>query len=209
MLVVDGDCLDSAWQNRLPEYGEPNNNLPQVRTVDKLLSEHKEQIRRFIDRRCGPAVLQRTTADDLFQQTAIAALASAENFAYVDDAGFIAWVSTIARRVISQSLRDPKERPSTVRIRRMFSSGTGVSESRLFAPNRTPSSAVASSEWSDSVVQTIGRLPPHYRLVLQLYRIEERPLAEVAQRMNLTKGATCRLIARAVAMLRDRLGEEE
>jgi len=205
---VDGDCLDSAWQNRLPNYGDPNTNLPQVQTVEKLLSEHKDQIRRFIDRRCGPAVLQRTTADDLYQETAIAALASAETFEYIDDASFISWVSTIARRVISHSLRDPQERLSTVRIRRMFSSGTGISESSLYAPNRTPSSAVASSEWSDSLIKTIGRLPPHYRTVLQLYRIEERPLAEVAERMNLTKGATCRLIARAVAMLRDRLREE-
>ena len=188
-------------------YGEPN-NPPQDQTVEQLLSEHKDQIRRFIGRRSGLAVLQRTTVDDLYQETAIAALASAETFEYGGDDSFISWVSTIARRVISRSLRDPQVRLPALRIRGMFSSGTGVSETSLYAPNRTPSSVVAGVERSDSLVKTIGRLPAHYRTVLLLYGIEERSLGEVAARMNLTKGATCRLIARAMAMLRRRLGEE-
>jgi DNA-directed RNA polymerase specialized sigma24 family protein len=45
-------------------------------------------------------------------------------------------------------------------------------------------------------------LPAHYRKVIMLYRIEQRPLAEVAAEMGRTKGATCRLIARAMEMLR-------
>ena len=188
-------------------YGEPN-NPPEDQTVEQLLSEHKEQIRRFIGRRSGPAVLQRTTIDDLYQETAIAALASADTFEYSGDASFITWVFTIARRVISHSLRDPQGRLSALRIRGVYSSGVGVSETHLYSSSRTPSSAVASGEWSDSLLKAIGELPAHYRTVLQLHRIEERPLAEVAARMKLTKGATCRLIARAMAMLRDRLREE-
>lgn len=188
-------------------YGETNNSPP-VQTVEQLLSQHKEQIRRFIGRRSGSAVLQRTTIDDLYQETAIAALASAETFEYAGDASFISWVSTIARRVISHSLRGPQGRLSPLRIRGVFSSGIGVSEANLYAPNRTPSSAVAGGERSDSLVKAIGELPAHYRTVLRLYGIDELPLAEVAARMNLTKGATCRLIARAMAMLRERLGEE-
>jgi len=64
------------------------------------------------------------------------------------------------------------------------------------------------SEQSDSLVKILRELPPDYRTVLQLYRIEQRPLAEVAVRMNRTQGATCQLIARAMAMLRDALREE-
>jgi len=188
-------------------YGEPN-NPPQEQTVEQLLSEHKDQIRRFIGRRSGSEVLKRTTVDDLYQETAAAALASAGTFKYVDNAGFITWVSTIARRVISHMLRDPQGRLSDLRIRGTFSSGTGVSESSLYAPNLTPSSAVAGDERSDSLVKAIRGLPAHYRTVLQLYKIEELPLAEVAARMNLTKGACCRLITRAMAMLRGRLRGE-
>ena len=198
--------IDSARCNRLPMYGEPQ-NLPQLHTVEELLSEHKDQIRGFIGRRSGPVVLKRTTIDDLYQETATEALASAETFEYAGEASFISWVSTIARRVIARSLRGPPGRPSTVRIRGAESSGIGVSETRLYAPNRTPSSAVGDSERRDSLVKTLRELPSDYRTVLQLYRIEERPLAEVAARMNRTKSATCMLIARAMAMLREQLRE--
>jgi len=174
-------------------------------TIERLLVAHKNEIRNFIGRRSGSVVLQRTTIDDIYQETVTAALASAETFEYVNDAGFISWVSTIARRVISHSLRGRQGRLSTVRIRGAESSGVGVSETHLYALNRTPSSAVADHERSDSLVKILKELPDDYRTVLQLHRIEERPLTEVAARMNRTKGATCQLIARAMAMLREKL----
>jgi RNA polymerase sigma factor (sigma-70 family) len=67
---------------------------------------------------------------------------------------------------------------------------------------------VAGGERSDSLLEAIGKLPAHYRMVLLLHRIEERPLAEVAARMKLTTGATAQLIARAMAMLREKLMRE-
>lgn len=188
-------------------YGEPHIQ-PQVQMVERLLSEHKDQIRRFIGGRSGSAVLRRTTVDDLYQETVVAALASAETYEYTDDAGFISWVYTIARRIISRSFRKMGDRASVVRIRGMFSSGTGVSETSLYSPNRTPSSAVAGGERSDSLLKAIRELPAHYRTVLTLHRIEERPLADVAARMNLTRGATCQLIVRAMALLREKLRKE-
>ena len=183
---------------------EPNNST-NAEVIERLLIAHKNEIRNFIGRRSGSVVLQRTTIDDIYQETMTAALASAETFEYISDAGFISWDSTIARRVISHSLRGPLGRLSTVRIRRAESTGVGVSETHLYALNRTPSSAVADSEQSDSLVKILRELPPDYRMVLQLHRIEERPLTEVAARMNRTKGATCQLIARAMAMLREKL----
>ena len=191
----------------LPMYGEPNSSTG-VEMIERLLAAHRNEIRNFIGRRSGSVVLKRTTVDDLYQETATAALASAESFEYVNDAGFISWISTIARRVISQSLRGAGGRMSTVRIRRAESSGIGVSETHLFAPNRTPSSAVADRELSASLVKVLRKLPSDYRTVLQLSQIEERPLTEVAMRMNRTKSATCMLIARAMAMLREMLRED-
>lgn len=188
-------------------YGGPNNSSS-VQTIERLLSTHRNEIRNFIGRRSGSVVLKRTTVDDLYQETATEALASAETFEYGGEADFMCWVSTIARRVISHSLRGPRGRMSTVRIRRAESSGIGVSETRLYAPNRTPSSIVADSERSDSLVKVLRELPSDYRTVLQLHEIEERPLAEVAARMNRSKRATCMLIARAMAMLREKLREE-
>lgn len=183
---------------------EPNNST-NAQAIERLLLAHKNEIRNFIGRRSGSVVLQRTTIDDIYQETVTEALKSADTFQYVNDAGFISWVSTIARRVISHLLRGAPGRLSTVRIRRAESTGIGISETHLYALNRTPSSAVAGSEQSDSLAKILSELPSDYRMVLQLHRIEERPLTEVAARMNRTKGATCQLIARAMAMLREKL----
>ncbi len=176
--------------------------------VYSLLSKHEVLIRHFIGRRSGCAVLRRTTLDDLYQETAASALAGADSFEYVDEARFISWISTIARRVISNSLQDPRRLPSTLRIRRAKSSGVGVSEDLIFSSSQTPSSVVAGTERSDTLRRAMSKLPDHYRKVLTLYRIEERPLADVAERMERSKGATCRLIARAVTQLRQTIEEE-
>ena len=48
-------------------------------------------------------------------------------------------------------------------------------------------------------------LPPHYREILQLRYLEERPLGEIARQLGRTKGATAMLMARAIEKLRELL----
>ncbi len=175
-------------------------------TVEELLTLHRGQIRTFLTRRSGPAVLRRTTVDDLFQETAKAAMSSADSFTYQDDARFLSWITTIARRVISQSLRGPKGAGPFLRIRRSGSTGTGVGQSNLLSLVGTPSSAAAGRERMTALYAAMSKLPEHYQEVLRLYKLEERPLGEVAEHLGKTKGATCRLLARATEALRESLG---
>jgi len=171
----------------------------------ELVAKHEPRIRRFIINRSGPAVLKRTTTDDLYQQTIEVALSSASTFKYQDDARFVSWVYTIARRTIANMMRDRRRGPSGVSIRRAGSSGVGVSEEYLPFSGRTPSSMVAVGERKKVLSDAIKILPEDYRRALTLYKLQELPLGTVAEKMQRTKGATCQLIARAMNLLRHKL----
>ncbi|MEK6799499.1 MAG: sigma-70 family RNA polymerase sigma factor [Planctomycetota bacterium] len=172
-------------------------------SVEALLARHGAQIRLFITRRTGPAVLKRTTIEDLYQETMTAALAAAEGCHFDNDARFVSWASTTARRVIVESFRTGDGKGAApLSIRRPGSSGTGVGESSLPHSGPSPSSVAAGHERQATLHERLATLPSHYREVITLYRLEELPLEEVARRMGKTKGATCRILARATRLLR-------
>lgn len=182
-------------------------NSGQRPTVEQLLLKHAVAIRRIIERRSGPLILKQTTVDDLYQESAAAAMASSDTYRYANDAQFVSWISTIARRAIARQLRNPRRGLDAERIRGAASSGSGVPESCIGLEQRTPSSSAAGHEGENRLRCAIRSLPSDYRMVITLYKLEERSLADVAACMGRTKGATCRLLARATDVLREKLGE--
>ena len=81
-------------------------------------------------------------------------------------------------------------------------------ECGLAAPNSTPSQAAARSEQAVMVAEAIASLPEHYREVIMLRHIEERPFAEVAERMARSIDSVEKLWVRALAKLRQALGDQ-
>jgi len=166
-------------------------------SLPELVIFHSETIRKILTRRSGSAVLKRTTVEDLYQETISAALASASTFCYRDDSSFFSWMETIARRVIARQLGSRHSAFDPMRIRRDASTGIGIPEGQIFAAGRSPSSSAAVRESESALQRALEKLPDHYRRAIVYYEIEELPLAEVALRMKRTKGATCRILARA------------
>ena len=185
-----------------------NRNAGAGCVIDQLLSKHERQILRFLAQRSGPLVLKRATLDDLCQETAAAAIASAHTVSFENDAHFISWIYTIARRIINLKLTRQVRTPKSVRLRHAQSSGIGVPESQLVSGCRTPLSSAAGRERNVRLRDAIEQLPDHYRRVITLYKLDELPLTDVAERLGKTKGATCRLVARAMNQLRTTLGEQ-
>ncbi len=173
--------------------------------VRQLVTKYDAHIRKFINRRSGPAVLKRTTVEDLHQATVATALECADRFEFHDDARFLGWILVIARRKIARSACPSRREPMTVRIKRAESSGVGVPEMALLAETRTPSSIVAGQEHKSVLSSALLTLPEHYRLVLTLYELEGRPLAEVAEAIGRSRGATAQLLRRALQALRARM----
>lgn len=170
--------------------------------IAQLLEQHERQIRRFITRRSGRRVLSRATIDDLFQETAAAAIRSGNLIAFQNDAHFFSWIFTIARRVINAVLTEQNRRPKSLRIRRAQSSGIGISEGELFSRTRTPSSSISGREEVEELQQAMSMIPDHYRRVITMYKLDGLTLDVVAERMGKTKWATSKLYGRALVHLR-------
>lgn len=169
-------------------------------TISDLLRRFERQIRRHIERQSGRAGL-----DDVFQETVAAALAGAERFEYRGDGQFLAWIYTISRRVMLQNSR--KTARNSMRLCRSLSNSPGAAELSLAQQGDTPSSMAARLESCHKLAEAIHALPQAYREVIMLYRIEDRPLGEVAQILGKSKSATCHLLARAMAVLNEKLSE--
>ncbi len=180
-------------------------NAANVQLIEQHFCEERDAIRRFIRRRAGADILARTSVDDICQETLAQALASAPKFVFRGEKPFRAWIRTIARRTIAESIYQSKRCPAEVPIRRQSSTGIGVPERHLLSKNRTPSSVVARNEHQNRLKQAMLELPEHYRNVLVLYRLEGHTLAEVAERIGRTTGATVQLIRRANRLLSKKL----
>jgi RNA polymerase sigma-70 factor (ECF subfamily) len=166
----------------------------------ELIGRFEPQIRSYVQNRAGGG-----PGDDLYQDTIAAALAAAQRFEYQGDAQFLSWIYTIARRQITQNRRR-MIRPA-LRLCRSDSSAPGVPESRIPGCVPSPSSAAARSEHCLRLRDAMNSLPDAYREILMLYKIEERPLGEVARILNKSKSATCHLLSRALAHLNEVLSE--
>ena len=175
--------------------------------VEGLLNRNERYIRRFLAARSGPLILGRTTLDDLFQETAAAAVKGARTLVFENDAHFVAWVSTVARRVINAVLTQQRRNPNSVRIRHGQSSGIGIRESQLISPRRSPSSSVAGRESLTRLHNAIDRLPSEYRSVIRLYTLGGLTMSEVAKRLGKSNGAAFMMLARAMNKLRNAMIE--
>lgn len=152
-------------------------------------------------------VLRRVALDDLYQQTVAVAMGTATKFVFFNEAKFLVWVQTIARHVIWSVVDKKRVRINETRVKGPLSSGAGVSEGDIPPAGRTPSSFVAGMEGRDRLHAAIHRLPYDYQRVITLYKLEQQSLEEVAEALGRTKGAVCRLVARAIRQLRRELGQ--
>jgi RNA polymerase sigma-70 factor (ECF subfamily) len=75
------------------------------------------------------------------------------------------------------------------------------------APDRSPSQEAARREQAVLLADALERLPDHYREVIVLHHMEGLSLPETARRMGRTPDGVEKLWARALARLRDILGE--
>lgn len=75
------------------------------------------------------------------------------------------------------------------------------------APGGSPSQEAARREQAVLLADALERLPEHYREVIVLHHMEGLSLPETARQMRRTAGGVEKLWARALARLRDILGE--
>src|SRR2546427_206956 len=101
--------------------------------------------------------------------------------------------------------QDPEQLLQLLRVAKA-GSGPGLGQ-LLEAQGSSPSQRVARREQAVVLADMLGRLPEDYREVVILRHLEGLSFPQVARRMGRTLDSVKKLWARALAQLRDSLGD--
>ena len=148
-------------------------------------------------------------AEDLVQETFLAALKSQNNFS--GRSSERTWLVGILRHKIYDHLRKTC-RERAVRVDPLpASEDDAVFEDSLawihqiVAETTSPSRRIELAEFREHLERAMGKLPPRIAQVFQLYSIEERPNQEVCERLNISESNLWVMLHRARKQLRTEL----
>lgn len=148
-------------------------------------------------------------AEDLVQETFLAALKSQHNFS--GRCSERTWLVSILRHKIYDHLRKTcRERAVRAEPLPEHGDGEGLDDSMLWIHQIAAESASASkrielAEFREHLEKAMGKLPPRIAQVFQLYAVEERPNVEVCARLNITESNLWVMLHRARKQLRTEL----
>jgi RNA polymerase sigma-70 factor (TIGR02943 family) len=147
-------------------------------------------------------------AEDLVQETFLAALKSLNN--YAGRSSERTWLVSILRHKIYDHLRKTC-RERAVRVESLPDhESEAYDESLLWihqiaAESSLPSRRIELIEFREHLERAMGKLPPRIAQVFQLYTIEERPNHEVCERLNISESNLWVMLHRARKQLRGEL----
>ena len=172
-----------------------------IARLSECLIRHFDRILFIVAARMSAGLSQRVSAEDLAHEVIVEALEHHHKFEYRGDARFVGWISTLAQRVVSDSVRRHDRVPPTLSIRNDNEAGWGVRPSHIPGQTSTPSSIVARAERCRQVREVLATLRKQDRVVIRMVQLEGRPLREVAAHMGCSTEAAGKRLARALARL--------
>lgn len=148
-------------------------------------------------------------AEDLVQETFLAALKSQNNFS--GRSSERTWLVGILRHKLCDHLRKTcRERAMRVDPLATHNDDEALDESMLWihqvaAESTSPSKRIELAEFREHLEKAIGKLPSRIAQVFQLYTVEERPNEEVCERLNISESNLWVMLHRARKQLRTEL----
>ena len=180
--------------------------------LTKLLEEHGPRVRALLEAQIGSSWGGRLEADDVMQVTYLEAFLQIDNLVVRNAASFTAWLTRAAENNLRDAIRVLGRQKRPQPERRVQPEGGEDSYIALVemlgVTTTTPSRHAARDEAAGVVHSAIRKLPADYRKAVQLYDLEGRSAAEVAESMGRSVGAVHMLRARAHDRLREQLGSE-
>jgi len=179
----------------------------------KLFDRFRGLVRMTLRSQITPELRAKVDASDLLQETFLTASRSVPEFTGEDVHTFVRWLQVIAARRVADAYRRyfdfekrdlRREIPLDHLLARSDRSAAAL-VGQLADSASGPLSTAQRHEQAVRLADALAALPEHYREVLQLRYLEERPLNEIAQQLGRTKGSTAMLMARAIQKLRELL----
>jgi len=163
---------------------------------DALADEHRARLDAHVCTRLGGALRRNVDPDDIVQETLLRAFQSISGMEWRGEAAFRGWLRSTAEHVILHAAQsNRKSRPPL--------------DPEVPADDPSPSRVQMRNERFERLRRAIDGLPPDYRKVVTLARIERLRIREIAQRMERSEDAVKQLLARALRKLKESFGDTE
>ena len=180
--------------------------------VDRLLDRHREPVRRMIDLRLDPAIVQRVDASDVVQEVLLEASKRLRDYLKNPVMPFHLWLRHIAKDHLIDAHRrhHQAQKRGVDRERPLHRPGWAERSSlelaaQLVDHELTPASAAIQEELQRRLHDALGRLDEDDREVIVMRHFEQLANQEVAAALGLTEAAASMRYLRAVRRLRDLL----
>ena len=180
--------------------------------VQLLLVHHHSSLVADLARRMPASLARVMSAEDLCQETYVAAVRKLSQFQPAGEGSFYAWLRTIAERKLADALRaaGAAKRGHGKRVVEPVG-GEATSMVALLdllaVDEHTPSRSMARREVIEHVQSALQRLDPDYREALRLRYIKGLSVGEVARQMGRSEGAVKMLCNRALQQLGAQMGD--
>lgn len=175
-----------------------------VDAVKKIVSElARRHHRRLVSFLYG-IVRDQTTAEDLAQETFVRIFRHAQDYKPI--AKFSTWLTTIARNLALNEMRDRKKRPTLV-LNESNKGDTSEVEAvaRMSGADPMPPEEASKAEAALELRRAIAELPEAFRVVLVLCDLEQLTYQECAEVLDLPIGTVRSRLSRARGHLEERL----
>src|SRR5436190_7049868 len=211
---LNGHCMGvTMW----PQATETDQLLDQARqgraeAVEQLLPRHREPVRRMIDLRLDPAIVQRVDASDVVQEVMLEASRRLQDYLKNPTMPFLLWLRHLAKDHLIDAHRrhhqaqkrgvnreQPLHRPAWADQSSLELAG------QLVDAERTPASEAIQQELQRRLHEAIAQLDDIDREVILMRHFEQLSNQEVALALELTEPASSMRYLRAVRRLRDLL----
>lgn len=163
----------------------------------QLTERFGQRLAALVETRMGKEVRSRLEAGDVVQETLSRALQSIARFEFRGEDSFLQWLAGIAENLISKAATRGRRQVPLQLIDEPPASHTA------------PSKVMRREERRSRLLEALNALPPDYREVLRLARIEGLKHEEIARRMGRSHDAVRQLVVRGLRKLRERFGDTE
>src|SRR6516165_9128864 len=183
----------------------------EAEAVERLLTAHREPLRRMIDLRLDPALAARLDASDIVQDVLLEAHRRLQDYLRKPAMPFHLWLRHIAKDHIIDAHRHERlaQRRSVDREQSMNAHPQGESSlewaAQFFDQEMTPASAAIRQEMERKLQAAIEQLDEDDREIILMRYVEQLSNQDVADSLGLTEAAASMRCLRAVRRLQSLL----
>jgi len=182
---------------------------------EELFKTYRDGMSRQLGGKIPDPIRDRVEASDVVQEALIDAVSHFDSFRYQGPGSFRRWLARILQNRLRMTIRfhlQRKKRSPRREVPIRTAESTSGTSSRLGgvtleARIASPESVAAVRERREIIEKTLRDLPSDYREVIRLVKLEEKSLANAAEKLGRSENAVKKLLARALLRYGEALKE--